>query len=130
MISKRKRNKKKRKKESTFTCRITTHKVEAVASTTVFFFSLSHLYAFSLPAGEGFLHYAVVLAQNPVFIYQLGIDSPKGSYAVTSIFLWGLRCPLGMVNVEDHISFRHIEVPGDDRRGLFDLNQHLYRYVK
>lgn len=34
------------------------------------------LYALSLPAGEGFLHHAEVLAQHPVPVYQLGINGP------------------------------------------------------
>ena len=87
----------------------------------------SHLYTLSLPAEEGFLHHAVVLAQHPALIYQLGIKSSEGGDAMScqSVFLLRLRCPFGVVNVEDHISLRHIKVPGDDGGRFRDLNQHL-----
>lgn len=94
--------------------------------------NLSDLYTLSLPAGEGFLHYAVVLAQHPAPFYQLGVNSPWGGEAMgtESVFLRGLRGPLGMVDVEDDISFRHVEVPGDDGGGLGDLDQHLQEDVR
>lgn len=34
------------------------------------------LYTLPLPAGEGLLHQAVVLAQHPALVYQLGVDGP------------------------------------------------------
>lgn len=45
--------------------------------------------------------------------------------APQSVSLSWLRRPLGVEDVENHISFRHVEVPGDDRGGLGDLDQHL-----
>lgn len=87
----------------------------------------SDLHALSLPAGEGFLHHAVVLAQHPVPVDHLGVGGPRGREAVgpEGVFLRGLWGPSRMVQVEDHISFGHIEVPGDDGGGLVDLDQHL-----
>lgn len=45
-----------------------------------------------------------------------------GSQGVSLRRLWR---PLGMEDVENHVSFRHVKVPGDDGTGLGDLNQYL-----
>jgi len=94
--------------------------------------NLSDLDTLPLPADEGFLHHAVVLAQHPVPVYRLGVNGPRGRDAVgsESVFLRGLRGPLGVVDVEDHVSFRHVKVPGDDGGGLVDLDQHLQEEVR
>lgn len=47
-----------------------------------------------------------------------------------SVFLGRLWGPLGMVDVEKHISFRHVKVPSDDGGGLCDLDQHLQEDVR
>lgn len=92
----------------------------------------SDLHTLSLPAGEGFLHHAVVLSQHPAPVYQLGINSSEGrdTMGSESVFLRSLWGPLGVVDVENHISFRHVKVPGDDGRGLCDLDQHLQEDVR
>lgn len=94
--------------------------------------SLSHLHTLSLPAGECFLHHAVVLSQHPVPVYQLGVNGPEGCDGVGSegVFLGRLWGSLGVVDVENHISFGHVKVPGDDGGGFSDLDQHLPEDVK
>lgn len=90
------------------------------------------LYTLSLLAGECSLHHAVVLSQHPAPVYQLGIHGPEGREGMGSqgVFLLWLWCPLGMVDVEDHISFGHVKVPGDDGGGLSDVDQHLQEDVR
>lgn len=92
---------------------------------------VSDLYTLSLLAGERSLHHAVVFSQQPAPVYQLGIKYTEGREGVgsQSVFLrlWG---PLGVVDVENHISFGHVKVPGDDRGSLRDLDQQLQKDVR
>lgn len=95
-------------------------------------FPLAYLNALSFLAGEGFLHHAVVLAQHPVPIYQLDIVGPWGRNAMgpQSVFLLRQGGPLGVVEVEDYVSFTHVKVPGNDGGGLCDLDQQLGKDVR
>lgn len=45
--------------------------------------------------------------------------------AAQGVPLGGLRRPLGVVDVENHVALGHVKVPGDDGAGLRDLDQHL-----
>ena len=37
----------------------------------------------------------------------------------------GLRGPLGVEDVEDHVALTHVKVPGDDRGHLSDVDEQL-----
>lgn len=88
-----------------------------------------HLHTLSLLAGERGLYHAVILTQRPGFVDELDVVASRGGDAVGSqgVLAWCLRGPLGVVNVENHVAFADIEVPGDDRGGVDDLNQKLFK---
>ena len=86
-----------------------------------------HLYALALLAGEGGLHPAVVLAQGPGLVDELHVVAGGRGAAVgpQGLLAGGLRGPLGVVDVEDHVALAHVKVPRDDGGGVDDLDQQL-----
>lgn len=86
-----------------------------------------YLHALSFFTGEWRFHHAVVLPQLPWLVYELHIVAPRRRDAMRRqrLFPGRLRSPFGVVDVKDHVSFTHIEVPGDHRRGVDDLDQQL-----
>ena len=89
----------------------------------------THLDALSLLACEGRLHHAVVLAQHPRFVDELHVVAPGRGDAVARLLVLAglLGRPLRVVDVEDHVAFAHVEVPGDDRGSVNDLDEQLLR---
>lgn len=85
------------------------------------------LYTLSLFAGERGLHHAVVLSQGPGLVDELDIVASGRRDAVGSqrVLPRRLRGSFGVVNIKNHVSFAHVKVPGDDRGGIYDLNQDL-----
>ncbi len=87
-----------------------------------------HLHALALLAGERGLHHAVILPQRPWLVNKLDIVTSRGGDTVGSqgVFAWRLGGPLGVVDVENHVTFAHVKVPGDDWGGVNDLNEKLF----
>lgn len=87
----------------------------------------SHLHTLALLAGERGLDHAVILPQRPRLVDKLDIVASWGCDAVGSqgFFTWRLRGPLGVVDVENNITFAHVKIPSDYWGGVDDLNQNL-----
>lgn len=77
---------------------------------------VSHLHALAFLAGERGLDHAVILPQRPGLVNQLDIVASWRCDTMRSqgIFTWRLGGPLGVVDVENHVTFAHVKVPGDD----------------
>lgn len=91
----------------------------------------THLHALPLLTGEGGLHHAVVLPQGPGLVDELDVVDPRGGDAVRpqGVLAGKLGATFGVVDVEDHVAFAYVEVPGDDGGGVNDLDQHLEEEV-
>lgn len=86
-----------------------------------------YLHALPFSADQGRLHHAVVPAQLPHSVDELHVVPSRGSDAVCPqgvLFGWLWRS-LRVIDVKDDVSFAHIKVPSDDRRGVHNLNENL-----
>lgn len=96
---------------------------------TSFTLLLPDLHALALLAGERRLHHAVILSQCPGLVDELDVVDPWRGDAMRPqrILPWKLWSAFGMVDVENHVAFAYVKVPGDDGGGIDDLDQHLVK---
>lgn len=87
----------------------------------------SHLHALALFAGEWGLNHAIVLPQCPRLVDKLDIVAARGRDSMSSqrVFTRQLWSPLGVINVENNVSFAHVKVPGDHGGRVYDFYQQL-----